>query len=180
MMRKEEGIGVRVVRCGVLLLVVGVFAGCTGVAPLPGESLDPTTILSPRQSKNEKSSGSSEEISNHKTATYPTEASQKPGTEVWVGRYRDSRGGGEIALSLVRRTATLYGVWQLRTGGGGPVQGTVGEDGTLSFRMDNAAPECPGTFQGQATVEKDVLRGVYEGKDCEGKVSGGSLELGLR
>ena len=180
MRRTYGGNGVGVVRCGVLILALSALVSCSGVPPLPGESLDPTTVLSRKQSKSEKSSGSGEDVLNHKTATYPTETSQKPGTEVWVGRYQDSRGGGEIALSLVRRAATLYGVWQLRTGGGGLVQGTVGEDGTLSFKMDSAAPECPGTFQGQATVEKDVLRGVYEGKDCEGKVSDGSLELGLR
>ena len=175
---KRRCIEVRRVWWGVLLAFVGGLVSCA--APLPPGSLDPTTILSPKQSKSEKSSGSDEEISNHRTPTYPTKASQNPGHEVWMGRYQDSRGGGEIALSLVRRAGTLYGVWQLRTGGGGLVQGTVGEDGTLSFRMDNAAPECPGTFKGQATVEKDVFRGVYEGNDCEGKVSDGRLELGLR
>ena len=162
---------------GVLLAFVGALLSCA--APLPSGSLDPAAIITPRQSKNEKSSGSSEEISNHKTPTYPTKASQYSGSEVWMGWYRDSRGGGEIALSLVRRAAGLYGIWQLRTGGGGLIQGTVGENGTLSFRMDNGAPECPGTFEGQATVEKDVLRGAYEGKDCGGKVSDGRLELGL-
>lgn len=161
-----------------LLAFIGALVSC--IAPLPPGSLDPATIMAPRQSKNGKSSGPSEEISKHKTPTYPTKASQDSGTEVWMGWYRDSRGGGEIALSLVRRTATLYGIWQLRTGGGGLIQGTVGEDGTLVFRMDNGAPECPGTFEGQATVKKDVLRGVYEGKDCRGKVSDGRLELELR
>lgn len=169
MTRKYGGIGVHVVRYGVLLLVLGAFVSCTGIAPLPEGSLDPAAPLQASRGKNKKPSG-----------TYPVDASKKPGTEVWVGRYRDSRGEGEITLSLVRRETTLYGVWQLRTGGGGPVQGTVGEDGTLSFRMENAAPECAGTFEGRAKVEKKVMSGVYAGKDCEGKVSDGRLDLGLR
>ncbi len=164
---------------GVLLAFVGALVSCG--APLPSGSLDPATVLSPSQSKNEKSSGSSEEISNHKTPTYPTKASQKPGMEVWVGRYRDSRGEGEIALSLVRREATMYGVWQLRTGGGGPVKASIWEDGeTFAFRMENTAPECPGLYRGVGKLGEKAIFGHYEGKDCEGKVSDGRLNLELR
>lgn len=100
---------------------------------------------------------------------------------MWVGRYRDSRGEGAITFSLVRREAILYGTWKLRTGGGGPVKATVGADGrTLTFHMENTAPECPGLFEGYGKVEGDVIFGLYEGKDCEGQVSDGRLELGLK
>ncbi len=103
------------------------------------------------------------------------------GAEVWVGRYRDSRGEGEITFSLVRREAVLYGVWTRRTGGGGPVKGTLGSDGgALTFRMENTAPECPGLFTGHGMVGEKVIRGAYEGKDCQGEVSDGYLELGLK
>ncbi|MFQ5847253.1 MAG: hypothetical protein ACE5IQ_06195 [Candidatus Methylomirabilales bacterium] len=101
--------------------------------------------------------------------------------KVWVGRYRDSRGEGDITFSLVRKEATLYGVWTLRTGGGGPVKGTIGSDGeALTFRMENTAPECQGFFTGHGMVEQKVIRGAYEGKDCQGEVSDGYLELRLK
>ncbi|MFQ5803645.1 MAG: hypothetical protein ACE5JQ_12180 [Candidatus Methylomirabilales bacterium] len=100
---------------------------------------------------------------------------------MWVGRYRDSRGEGEIEFSLVRRAATLYGVWQLGTGEGGPVKASIWEDGeTFAFRMENTAPECPGLYKGHGKLGKKAIFGVYEGKDCKGKVSDGHLELRLR
>jgi hypothetical protein len=103
------------------------------------------------------------------------------GTEVWVGRYRDSRGEGEIIFSLVRRKATLHGNWKMRTGGGGPLRAIIGADGkTLTFHMENTAPECPGLFEGHGTVGRNVLRGEYKGRDCQGPVSDGHLELGLK
>ncbi len=155
------------VRCGVLLAVLGAFVGCAGIAPLPGRSLDPATALSPSQGKNGKAS--------------PLESSKTLSTEVWVGRYQDSRGEGEIEFSLVRRAATLYGVWQLGTGEGGPVKASIWEDGeTFAFRMENTAPECPGLYRGVGKLGKKTIFGHYQGKDCEGKVSDGRLELGLK
>jgi hypothetical protein len=41
------------------------------------------------------------------------------GPIVWVGRYQDSRGAGDVTLSLMRGESTVSGTWKLRTGGGG-------------------------------------------------------------
>lgn len=69
----------------------------------------------------------------------------------------------------------------MRTGGGGPLRAIVGTDGeTLTFHMENTAPECPGLFEGHGTVRRNVLRGKYKGRDCQGEVSDGRLELGLK
>lgn len=150
---------------GVMLAFVGALVSCA--APLPSGSLDPVTILSPSQSKNGKAS--------------PLESSKTLSTEVWVGRYQDSRREGEIELSLVRRAATLYGVWQLETGEGGPVRASIWEDGeTFAFRMENTAPECPALYRGVGKLGEKSIFGHYRGKDCEGKVSDGRLDLELR
>jgi hypothetical protein len=102
-------------------------------------------------------------------------------SSVWVGRYQDSRGAGEMTFTLVRGTSTVSGTWTLRTGGGGPVAGTLEGDGRrLQFRMENMAPECPGTFQGVADVTDNTLVGTYHGQDCQGAVSDGRVELRLR
>ena len=102
-------------------------------------------------------------------------------TSVWVGRYQDSRGAGDVTFALVRGTSTVSGTWRLRTGGGGPLAGTVEGDGRrLEFRMENMAPECPGTFQGTAEVSDIKLAGTYHGQDCEGAVTDGRLDLRLQ
>jgi hypothetical protein len=102
-------------------------------------------------------------------------------SSVWVGRYQDSRGAGEMTFTLVRGTSTVSGTWTLRTGGGGPVAGTLEDDGRrLQFRMENMAPECPGTFQGVADMDDSTLVGTYHGQDCQGGVSDGRVELRLR
>jgi hypothetical protein len=102
-------------------------------------------------------------------------------SSVWVGRYQDSRGGGEMTFTLVLGASTVSGTWTLRTGGGGPLAGTLEGDGRrLQFRMENMAPECPGTFQGAADVDDNTLVGTYHGQDCQGAVSDGRVELHLR
>jgi hypothetical protein len=81
-------------------------------------------------------------------------------------------------FSLVQREATLSGIWKLRTGGGGPLNATAQADSRrLIFRMENTAPECPGTFDGWAEIGEGALIGAYHGKDCEGVVSDGRFDL---
>lgn len=103
------------------------------------------------------------------------------GPSVWVGHYQDSRGAGDMTFSLVRGETTVSGTWKLRTGGGGPVTGTLEAGGRqLQLRMENIAPECPGTFEGSAEIIDTTLIATYRGKDCEGDVTGGRLELHMQ
>jgi hypothetical protein len=56
--------------------------------------------------------------------------------------------------------------------------GTLEGDGRrLQFQMENLAPECPGTFQGIAELGDKTLVGTYGGRDCQGPVTDGRLEL---
>jgi hypothetical protein len=99
----------------------------------------------------------------------------------WVGRYQDSRGAGEVSATLVRGTSMVSGTWTARTGGGGPLVGTLESDGhRLQFRMENLAPECPGTLQGIAELGDRTLVGTYTGRDCQGAVTEGRLDLHIR
>lgn len=100
------------------------------------------------------------------------------GPSVWVGRYQDSRGAGDISFTLVRGESTVSGTWKLRTGGGGPITGLLDESGRrMQLRMENIAPECPGIFEGSAELNETSMVGTYRGKDCEGAVTSGKLEL---
>lgn len=100
------------------------------------------------------------------------------GPSVWVGRYQDSRGAGDMTVELMRGESTVSGTWKLRTGGGGPVVGSLESGGRqLRLRMENIAPECPGTFEGSAEITEKTLTGTYRGKDCQGDVTAGKLEL---
>jgi hypothetical protein len=100
------------------------------------------------------------------------------GPGVWVGRYTDSRGTGVVTFTLVRGESTLAGTWKLRTGGGGPVMGVVEEGGRrVQLRMENIAPECPGTFEGFGEFTDTTFTAIYHGKDCDGQVTDGRLEL---
>ena len=100
------------------------------------------------------------------------------GPSVWAGRYQDSRGAGDVTVALVRGASTVSGTWKLRTGGGGPITGLLDETGRrMQLRMENIAPECPGTFEGSAEISDSSMVATYRGKDCEGTVTDGKLEL---
>ena len=43
--------------------------------------------------------------------------------------------------------------------------------------LENIASECPGTFEGAADVTDAMLVATYHGKDCEGGVTEGRLDL---
>ncbi len=163
-----------------MLGTIGVgLATLAGCSPLPGNTLDPVFLKY----------GDKPGPASGQTAAPPMTAaplakgsapmeSKTTGTSVWVGRYRDSRGDGEIIFSLVRREAALSGIWKLRTGGGGPFNATAATGGgKLTFRMENSAPECPGTFEGWVEIGEGTMMGAYHGKDCEGVVSDGRLDL---
>jgi hypothetical protein len=107
----------------------------------------------------------------------PRAQARAVGSGVWVGRYQDSRGAGDVTFTLVRGASTVSGTWKLRTGGGGPVTGVLESGGRMQLRMENIAPECPGTFEGSAEITDTTLLATYRGKDCEGVVTGGRLEL---
>ena len=102
-------------------------------------------------------------------------------SRVWVGRYQDSRGAGDITFALVRGESTLSGTWMLRTGGGGPVTGIIEASGRrMQLRMENTAPECPGLFEGSGEITDTSLVASYHGKDCQGDVTAGQLELRMQ
>lgn len=165
---------------GVLLSVFGAAVvgtvGLAGCAPLPSGSVDPVYL-----NLGTKPAPASPKIAARPPNPAPLPTSTTTGTSVWVGRYRDSRGEGEIMFSLGRREATLSGIWKLRTGGGGQLNATVGADGRkLTFRMENTAPGCPGSFEGWMEINQTILVGAYHGTDCEGPVSDGRFDLRLK
>ena len=143
-------------------------AGCS---PLPGASLDPVYFKVGRQGTPAV------------RQTAPPAPSESPrleatttGAGMWIGRYHDSRGSGDITVSLVRGESTVSGTWQLSTGG--PLTGVPEASGRrLQLRMENTARECPGLFEGWMEISETALVGTYHGKDCEGPVSDGRLEL---
>ncbi len=108
----------------------------------------------------------------------PAAPARSLGPSVWAGRYQDSRGAGDVTFTLVRGESTVSGTWKLRTGGGGPITGLLDETGRrMQLRMENIAPECPGTFEGSAEISATSMVATYRGKDCEGAVTDGKLEL---
>jgi len=100
------------------------------------------------------------------------------GSGAWAGRYQDSRGAGQVTFSLVRGASTISGIWKLRTGGGGPVTAVAEAGGQRwQLRMENTAPECPAVFEGSMEISQTGLVATYHGRDCEGPVTDGRLEL---
>jgi hypothetical protein len=43
--------------------------------------------------------------------------------------------------------------------------------------MENTAPECPAVFEGWAEITESSFSATYRGKDCEGPVTDGRLDL---
>jgi len=100
------------------------------------------------------------------------------GPSAWVGRYTDNRGAGDITFTLMRGESTVSGTWKMRTGGGGPVTGIVEPHaGRVLLRLENIAAECPGMLEGSAEITDTTFTATYHGKDCQGQVTGGRLEL---
>ncbi len=152
--------------------VAGIFAAIAGCAPLPGNSLDPVYLYM-------KGVGSkaAEQTAPPEAKGAPLAEAKSTGQTMWTGRYQDSRGGGEITMSLVRGNTTTSGTWRLRTGGGGPISMIREEGQRLQLHMENIARDCPGVFQGWVEFNDTGLVGAYNGKDCEGPVRDGRLEL---
>ncbi len=159
-----------------LLEVTVLGVALSGCSPLPGASLDPVYLKL----------GDKPGLVSPQTVARPPEpvrpsSSDASSPTVWVGRYRDSRGEGEITFAFTQAGAALSGAWKLRTGGGGPLTGIVEADGRrLRFRMEDAASECRGAFEGWAELSEAAMIGAYHGKDCQGVVSDGRIDLRLR
>ena len=143
--------------------------------PAPASQSAPSISAVPPQGIGEQAATQTAPLA--KTAPAPAPA-RTLGPSVWIGRYQDSRGAGDVTFVLVRGTSTVSGTWKLRTGGGGPITGLVDETGRrMQLRMENIAPECPGTFEGSAEIGDTSMVGTYRGKDCEGAVTQGTLNL---
>jgi len=155
---------------GAGVLGIATLAGCS---PLPGPALDPLDLA-----RSTRPPVAAPETLSSATEVTPRASSAITGARVWVGRYRDSRGEGELSLALVRGESSLSGTWKLRTGGGGPITGVLESGGKrFQLRMENVAPDCPGVFDGWAEISETAFSAAYHGKDCEGPVSDGRLEL---
>lgn len=165
-------------------------AGLVSCTALPGGSLDPLVPALGLPREQERPAQPRPE------APAPPEASARrssaPSHEVqprgepltrseWTGRYRDTRGEGEIALTLTQDGSALGGTWRLRTGGSGTFAGIVSPDGrTLSFSMRSGDRECPVILGGTAEYVEDRIRGAHQGTDCHGAVGDGRLDLRKR
>jgi hypothetical protein len=111
-------------------------------------------------------------------AEAPRPQARALGSSAWIGRYTDNRGTGDITVTLMRGESTVSGTWKMRTGGGGPLTGTVEPNaGRLLLRLENIAPECPGLLEGSAEITVTTLTATYQGRDCQGPVTSGRLEL---
>ncbi len=170
--------GPRLVGFGAVIVIITVAAACS---PLPGDAVDPLYLRHGNKPAAAPPASAPAAPATAGAPSVPSRTAAVPpaiGERIWIGRYRDSRGGGEVTFSLVQREAMVTGIWKLRTGGGGPVSGSIDPSaGRLQLRMENTAPECPGKFEGWAEVRESTLTGAYHGTDCEGTVSDGWLEL---
>src|SRR5215470_20102146 len=111
-------------------------------------------------------------------AAAPSPQARALGPSTWVGRYTDNRGTGDITVTLIRGESMLSGSWKMRTGGGGPLTGTVEPSaGRVSLRLENISAECPGLLEGSAEITDTTFIATYHGTDCQGPVTGGRLEL---
>ena len=143
--------------------------------PAQSAPASPSAPALPQQGIGEQATAQAAPLAKTAPASAPA---RTLGPSVWIGRYQDSRGGGDVTFTLVRGASTVSGTWKLRTGGGGPITGLVDETGRrMQLRMENIAPECPGTFEGSAEIGDASMVGTYRGKDCEGAVTEGTLNL---
>lgn len=151
----------------------------TGAEPASSPAVGSAPAASVAQATaSESTPGGSQALTPSVAAAPPPSQAAAMRPTVWVGRYSDSRGAGEVTFTLVRGEFMVSGTWKLRTGGGGPITGAVEADGRrMTFRMENVAGGCPGIFEGTSDITNTTLIATYAGKDCEGPVNNGRLEL---
>ncbi len=172
MSRPQRSVWFSVAATGAVALVA--LAGCS---PLPGPSFDPMYWKLGTQPDKGSPPGPAPPVT-AAAKEAPRLETSAAGSGVWTGRYQDSRGAGQVTFSLVRGASTISGTWKLRTGGGGPVTGVAEAAGQQwQLRMENTAPECPAVFEGPMEISQTGLVGTYHGRDCEGPVTDGRLEL---
>ncbi len=164
-------------------------AGLVSCTALPGGSLDPLVPALGLPRGEESSSQPRPEPQAHAQPLPPASQpspdvqplSETPTRSNWIGRYRDNRGEGEIALDLTQDASALGGTWRLRTGGAGTFAGILAPDGrTLSFSMRGGDRECVATVEGTAEYAGERISGSYRGADCHGVVADGRLDLRKR
>ncbi len=165
-------------------------AGLVSCTALPGGSLDPLVpaLGLPRgegTSVQARSEPPAQARASARGSSAPSHEVQPrgeaPTRSEWIGRYRDSRGDGEITLTLTQDGTAHGGTWRLRTGGSGTFSGIVASDGrTLSFSMRGGDQECLATLEGIAEYAGDRIIGSYRGTDCHGAVADGHLDLQKR
>ena len=165
-------------------------SGLLSCAALPGGSLDPLVPAlglprgegTPVQPPSETSAPAEGLARGPSQPSHEVQPRGEPATRSgWIGRYRDNRGEGEIALMLTQDGRALGGTWRLRTGGSGTFAGTLAPDGpTLAFTLQGSNQECPADLAGRGEYLEDRIRGTYTGSDCMGPIIGGSLELRRR
>jgi hypothetical protein len=168
-----------------LCIGAGLVLGMAGCQPLPKGSVDPVTVaLGIGSGDTELQAGGT--AASAKTHAPPAGAAPLTGEVTppgepseWIGRYRDSRGQGQIIFHLVRDRHALGGTWRFRTGEvTGSIAGDLAADGrTVSFSMRGGDPDCPANLAGSGELRGDEITGSYEGTDCYGAVTGGSLTL---
>lgn len=181
-------------KVGRQVFLVGLLAvGLLGCVAMPGGTLDPlvpalglppATQRPPPQPRTEPPApaGATAPRQDQSPARYKVQPPDSPSAQSeWIGRYRDSRGEGEIALVVLRDGEAVGGTWRLRTGGSGTFTGIVApDDRTLSFSMRGSDRECPVILGGIAEYVEDRIRGTYQGTDCHGAVGDGRLDLRKR
>lgn len=142
-------------------------------SPLPGASLDPLYLKRPPAAAPAGPAAPSP-ASARAAVSEPTRGA----VSTWTGHYRDSRGEGELTLSLVRNQRGLTGTWRMRTGGAGGLTAVAEADGArLKLHMESPASDCPAELDGWAELGDALFVGAYHGKDCEGPVSDGRFDV---
>ncbi len=178
-------------RIALQVMLFGVLAlALVSCIALPGGSMDPLVpaLGLPRAEEGPAQPGREAPVpagASTPRQSQPTREVQPPGEPPtrsgWIGRYRDSRGEEEIALTLTQDGSARGGTWRLRTGGTGAFAGALAADGrTLSFSMRGGDRECLATLDGIAEYAGDRIIGSYQGTDCHGAVEDGRLDLRKR
>jgi hypothetical protein len=178
-------------RIGLQVILFGVLGlGLVSCIALPGGSMDPLVpaLGLPRAEEGPAQPGREAPVPAGASAhrqSQPTREVQPlgepPTRSEWIGRYRDTRGEGEVALTLTQDGSHRGGTWRLRTGGTGTFAGALGSDGrTLSFSMRGGDRQCLATLEGIAEYAGERIIGSYRGTDCHGAVEDGRLDLRKR
>jgi len=96
-------------------------------------------------------------------------------TGTWHGTFTNGAQSFGVTFTIIQNGAEVSGTYSATSGGSGTIQGTF-SGSSLSFTLIQTN-YCPGSYNGQGTVNGNVMTFSGSGSDCTGTYNGSGTAM---